>query len=193
MSFVNFIVTDKFISAISDGQGTDMRSYNAVKDDCKKIRKYDKFIIGGTGDFYVLDSIFEGLVGYEKLTFKNACRSLTDMAEKYKNHKSPSGKNIGSTIMLSGFDEGKGKIFCIQMYNSKVEYTTMLANTYCTSYPDDFSREVNDIVYDKLKFKTNGRIYLKDVQKAQKESLLEVAKVSKTVNNTIFLEVLFHP
>ena len=39
MSFINFIVTDKYISAVSDGQLTNSITNEIVAEDYKKIRK----------------------------------------------------------------------------------------------------------------------------------------------------------
>ncbi|MCT0440653.1 hypothetical protein [Lactococcus lactis] len=193
MSFINFIVTDKYISAVSDGQLTNSITNEIVAEDYKKIRKYDNCIIGVTGDTYVTQAIFDGFTNYENITLNNAYKSLVNMAEEYKNYKDPLDKLISATIMIAGFQNNEGKIFSIQIENSSIIYSSSTSNTYGTSYPPDFIKHTKDIVYDRLKFNSKERIYLKVAKQAQIDSLLEVSQSSKTVNDTIFHEVLFHP
>lgn len=87
----------------------------------------------------------------------------------------------------------KVRFFSIQIENSSIIYSSSTSNTYGTSYPPDFIKHTKDIVYDRLKFNSKERIYLKVAKQAQIDSLLEVSQSSKTVNDTIFHEVLFHP
>jgi hypothetical protein len=187
MSFVNVVLTDDFISVISDGQVT--KNGVKIRDDLKKFYVHPcNYVVALTGYEQVLKDVFSELAHQPLLTFGGARCFVAKVLEKYQDVKDEFGEKVSSKLVIAGFDSKKARATAFEI-GENISKTDYYSPTSISLNPPDIDFEPNKKITNGI-VSINGKFELRQVQSVQISAVVEVAQKSKSVNNKIFKEVL---
>ncbi|MFC4651588.1 hypothetical protein ACFO26_01520 [Lactococcus nasutitermitis] len=190
MSFLNVILTENFISVISDGQITEHNSITQENFQKFYVSK-NHFVIGITGYEKIVRDIKKRFHYFPKLSYQEAQLLLIDELRKYRKKQNGIGKLIRFNAVIAGFTDSSSvssaRTFHIEKGEiSTRDYSSQAVLSLC---PDDISFNPNQLIAQNISLE-NGKILPFQAQALQRSTLFKVAEQSNAVNKIIFQELI---
>lgn len=189
MSFLNFIITDDFISVICDGQLSigDV----AVENNYKKFIVYqNKYIFASTGHNTPWEYAKKEIEKIDNLNFDELKQIIQQTAKSFKGSLTKETEhNAEFSLYLSAFHEGKSQVFRIYVNGNNLQEDIFYAPQSVVSNPSDINFDAGAIISENIKV-TNNRYMLSNIISSQKKALNFVADISNTVNHIVFHKVI---
>lgn len=186
MSFANLVLTENFISVISDGQITE--NGRITQTHFKKfIVHAENFVIVVTGYQIIVQEIKKKFHYQPKLSYEEARDFLRILLEKYQEKRVNFGQNlIAYSAVIAGFTpELRATVFHIE--KSKMTSKDYQKPALLSLLPDDIDFNPNELMSQQMST-LKGSFSLPLAQSLQRNALYHVAKQSQTVNQVIFQE-----
>ena len=195
MSFLNLIMTDDFISIISDGQIT--TDGVITKSHFKKFEiSKNSFVVGITGFELITNQIRKKFYYQPEMTFDEAKLLLIEELEHYKTKQLRFGQSITFNAIIAGFSNNPlTDLSVAQATTFHIENQTISEKNYEKSAilsltPDDITFNPNRIISENISRFPKDSLLL-HLQTLQRNALYKVAEQSKTVNKIVFQETIF--
>lgn len=214
MSFVNLVITDSFISVISDGQVTKNNEITA-----SHFKKFETsqngYVIASTGYEKITNDIRKKFYYQPHLTFDDAQMLLLESIKKYQNKSVHFSKKVSYNAIIAGFvstdnsqiapfstvistdnttkntstpshpSKKRPVAYCYHVADGNIT-RTFYDHALCLSLiPDDIDFNPNLLLSTALK-KLSHHNALLSIQALQRSILYQVAQKSNTVNTVIF-------
>jgi hypothetical protein len=195
MSFLNLVMTKDFISIISDGQITTDGAI--TKSHFKKFEvSKNKFVVGITGFELITNNLRKNFYYQPELTFEQALEFLRNELEIYKNKQLHFGKFLQFNAVIAGFTTKNAltglsvsKAYSFHIANQKIHEKSYENSAIISLIPDDIQFNPNQILSENLKkFPKESQLF--QAQNLQRNMLYKVSEHSKTVNTTVFQEII---
>ena len=189
MSFLNFIITDDFISVICDGQLSIQDV--AVENNYKKFTVYqNKYIFASTGHNTPWEHAQKEIEKNNNLNFDEIKKIIQRTANLFKGGQTNMTKEKAEfSLFLSAFHESRAQVFQIYVNGNNLLEETFYAPRSVVSNPHDINFDAGNIIGENIKV-INGRYMLSNVISSQKKALNYVANASNTVNHVVFHKVI---
>ncbi len=191
MSFVNLVMTPDFISIVSDGQITE--SGQITQTHFKKfIVSPQHFVVAITGFQLITENIKKKFYYQPNLSFDEAVKFLIQELEKYKDKRLHFGQTfICYNAIIAGFPTNHSTPIAMSFHIENQQLTRKVyeKSALISLLPDDIDFNPNFIISENLRyFDKNSRLF--HIQSLQRNALYKVAAHSKTVNRTVFQEII---
>ena len=166
MSFLNLTLTKDFISVLSDGQITE--NEQAIRTHFKKFYvSPNGFLVGITGFHKISEEILVQLHYQPQL--------IPLEAQEFYN------------AVIAFFNNGQPQARTYHMEEGKLSTMDYLGSSLISFPPDDIDFDPTKLISTYLK---DGQSLLPKIQLLQRNALYRIAESSKTVNKTVFQEVI---
>ncbi|MDG6111054.1 hypothetical protein NF715_05980 [Lactococcus formosensis] len=186
MSFLNLALTKDFISVLSDGQITE--NEQAIRTYFKKFYvSPNGFLVGVTGFHKITEEILVQFHYQPHLTPLEAQGFLLSALLRYKDKRSTLTKKVAYNAVIAFFDNGQPQARTYHIEDGMLSTKDYTGSSLISFPPDDIDFDPNKLISTHLK---NGQSLLPTIQLLQRNVLYRIAENSKTVNKTVFQEVI---
>ncbi|MFK4952524.1 hypothetical protein VNN37_07875 [Lactococcus garvieae] len=186
MSFLNLALTKDFISVLSDGQITE--NEQAIRTHFKKFYvSPNGFLVGITGFHKISEEILVQLHYQPQLMPLEAQEFLLSALLRYKDKRYGLTKKVAYNAVIAFFNNGQPQARTYHMEEGKLSTMDYLGSSLISFPPDDIDFDPNKLISTYLK---DGHSLLPKIQLLQRNALYRIAESSKTVNKTVFQEVI---
>mgnify|MGYP006981392898 CR=1 FL=1 len=179
MSFLNLALTKDFISVLSDGQITE--NDQAIRTHFKKFYvSPNGFLVGITGFHKISEEILVQLHYQPQLMPLEAQEFLLSALLRYKDKRYGLTKKVAYNAVIAFFSNGQPQARTYHIEEG-------ILSSLISFPPDDIDFDPNKLISTYLK---DGQSLLPKIQLLQRNALYRIAESSKTVNKTVFQEVI---
>ena len=188
--FVNLVITSDFLSIISDGQITTAGQISKTH-----FKKYEVspqgYVIAATGFEQITNEIRKKIYYQSQLSLPQAHDLLVEVLESYKTKQQLFHGHIRYNALLAGFvgPDKQPQVYSFHIENQQITERLYTEATVLSLLPDDISFNPNAMIKQNLA-KFPKKMPLLQVQSLQRNALYQVARVSKTVNTTVFQDFI---
>lgn len=193
MSFVNLVITDQFISVLSDGQVT--QDSQIIESHFKKFETSPQgFVIAITGFEKITNDIRKKFYYQPQLNFDEAKALLLQELEHYAmKHLAFSGL-LSFNALMAGFvstesGQKEGLAYTFHVENGQITEKSYKKSAVLSLLPDDISFNPNLIISTHLADVPKAHLAF-HIPNLQRNALYQVANASKTVNHVYFQDII---
>lgn len=186
MSFLNLVLTKNFISIVSDGQITE--NNRAIKNHFKKFYvSPNGFLVGITGFHKITEEVIVQFYYQAELNPQEAQEFLTSALKRYKDKRIGFNKKVAYNAVFACFNDGQPQARTYHIENGLLTTKDYHGASLISFPPDDIDFDPNKFIRTHL---NNGLSLLPKIQLLQRNTLYRVADSSKTVNKTVFQDII---